>query len=220
MPKSTVIGGDLSHDNPSVDWPTFAANAAFVSIKCTEGETLVDPKFAIRWQTAKQQGVRRNAYHFFRPDDDPAVEAKKFTDTLAGDWGEIWPTLDIENSNRPLSAADAANVMAMRDAVKATIGGPVMFYTSRSVWQQLGNPDPGDSPLWVARYIAADDPGQLPGGFANWVFWQFSESGTLAGVQGQVDLDCFNGSAGDLAAMFPVPAAIGGATGGATSPSP
>jgi lysozyme len=33
----------------------------------------------------------------------------------------------------------------------------------------------------------------LPLDWTAWTFWQYSQGGSVAGVAGQVDLDCFNG---------------------------
>ena len=53
-------------------------------------------------------------------------------------------------------------------------------------------------PLWVAEYTGNSSP-RLPNGFADYVFWQYSESGSVPGIAGNADLDQFNGSRADLA---------------------
>jgi lysozyme len=34
---------------------------------------------------------------------------------------------------------------------------------------------------------------KIPAGWTTWAFWQYSESGSVPGIQGPVDLDVFNG---------------------------
>ena len=54
-------------------------------------------------------------------------------------------------------------------------------------------------PLWVADY-EVDQP-SLPQGWTTWLLWQNSEDGTVAGVDGAVDLDEVNGTLADLQAV-------------------
>jgi lysozyme len=48
----------------------------------------------------------------------------------------------------------------------------------------------------VAEYEVAAP--KLPSGWSTWKFWQSSQSGTVSGVTGSVDLDVFNGTAAAL----------------------
>src|SRR5260370_31299367 len=41
-----------------------------------------------------------------------------------------------------------------------------------------------------------------PHGWTNWQFWQYSQAGSVLGIAGNVDMDYFNGSPAELAALF------------------
>ena len=41
----------------------------------------------------------------------------------------------------------------------------------------------------------------MPNGWTKWTFWQYSETGKLQGIDRTFDLDRFNGSPADLAAL-------------------
>jgi LysM repeat protein len=43
-------------------------------------------------------------------------------------------------------------------------------------------------------------------GWDAWTFWQYSESGSVPGISGSVDLDYFNGTLSDLEALTTAPA--------------
>ena len=72
-PAENAQGIDVSQFQGEINWAeVHAAGMAFAFIKATEGETLVDPTFETNWAQAKQQGLLRGAYHFYRPQDDGA----------------------------------------------------------------------------------------------------------------------------------------------------
>lgn len=55
-------------------------------------------------------------------------------------------------------------------------------------------------PVWFAHHTDAIQP-KLTAPWDSWTFWQYSGSGTAAGVSLPVDLDRFNGSLDDLKAL-------------------
>ena len=82
--------------------------------------------------------------------------------------------------------------------VEAELHVKPLVYTANFMSNVTGNTFSA-YPLWVANYGATCP--LMPTGWTNWVFWQSSESGRIAGVSGNVDLDTFNGSMTDLLAF-------------------
>jgi lysozyme len=85
------------------------------------------------------------------------------------------------------------------DLVAEGCGVKPIIYTLTSFWNQYFNDQFGGYPLWLARYSSA--PGSLPAGWSKWTFWQYSQSLTISGVNGNVDHDYFDGTAADLQAL-------------------
>jgi GH25 family lysozyme M1 (1,4-beta-N-acetylmuramidase) len=56
-------------------------------------------------------------------------------------------------------------------------------------------------PLWLAEYRQNETP-QLPLNWKRWTFWQYSQNGRVAGINGSVDLNQFNGTAEQLRALL------------------
>jgi GH25 family lysozyme M1 (1,4-beta-N-acetylmuramidase) len=54
-------------------------------------------------------------------------------------------------------------------------------------------------PLWIARW--ASSPGTLPAGAPFWSFWQYTSTGRVAGIAGNVDRNHFNGARTRLIAL-------------------
>ena len=129
-------GIDLSGYQPTVDWTKVAASGiAFAFIKATEGTTLTDHTFADHWARAKRASLLRGAYHFFRPKQDAAAQARFFLAQLR-DPGELPPVLDVEVVNGVPLTQIAAGVDTWLSIVTASVGRPIV-YTSPSFWNAL-----------------------------------------------------------------------------------
>ena len=50
-------------------------------------------------------------------------------------------------------------------------------------------------PVWIAWYNVNEDPNTV---LNDWVFWQFTDKGLLEGIEGNVDINVFNGKKQDL----------------------
>ncbi|MFL6232935.1 MAG: glycoside hydrolase family 25 protein [Thermoanaerobaculia bacterium] len=195
-----IQGIDVSHYQGVIDWNLVAeAGMAFAFIKATEGISTVDPEFQDNWSGAKAAGLLRGAYHFYQPGDDPQQQAEYFLSVVQTVPGDLPPVLDVE------IPAEASEIIAGAQAwlaavAQATAKIPIL-YTSPSFWAQLGASVTGFSqfPLWVAEYGVTAP--KIPEGWTAWTFWQFSESGSVSGIEGSVDLDIFQGTLQGLQQM-------------------
>ncbi|HEX4962081.1 MAG TPA: GH25 family lysozyme [Thermoanaerobaculia bacterium] len=189
---SEAQGIDVSHDQGSVDWAAvFQAGYVFAFIKATDGETYVDPDFAQNWSGAAAAGLLRGAYHFFRAEDSPQAQVNLFWQTVGGN-GELPLVVDVEESMGVANATLISNLTQFLAELQQLSGRIPMIYTDPSFWNGLGTSAFGAYPLWVAEYGATQPA--VPSGWTNWAFWQHSESGSVSGITGAVDLDVFNGS--------------------------
>ena len=196
-----MSGIDVSHFQKQIDWEQVQRGGiAFAFIKATEGSTLADFLFARNWSEAKVAGVLRGAYHFFRPQVNPLAQAQFFLRRLKSDPGELPPVLDVEvltGDTTPGMIIQAAH--QWMETVEAELGKKPILYTGSAFWRStLKNSNAFlDHPLWVAHYTLRPNP-QVPKPWQQWTFWQFSQQGRMAGIEGNVDLDVFNGTAADL----------------------
>lgn len=214
---SFASGLDVSHFQRTIEWPAVAPDGMeFVFIKATDGIGCSDPYFMMNWAAAKTTGILRSAYHFFRPLQDPVQQAEAFLRLTGGGAGELPPALDLECSLRKLPDGThhdewedvgpqdrLPRVTAWLQRVQKECGAAPIIYTSHSFWaEKMANtPALKDHPLWVAHYTEAPAP-KLPGGWTQWRFWQFSQSGKVRGIRGKVDLNRFNGKSADLFALM------------------
>jgi len=206
---STSAGGndqaqgiDVSHYQGTVDWNAVrGAGMAFAFAKATEGLNTVDAMFSTNWPAMSAAGLVRGAYHFFHPEEDAASQAQHFLSvvgTLSA--SDLPPVLDVEETNGVSTSVLWTGVTTWLETIAQETGRTPMLYVSPSFWNQhTPNPALEGYPLWLADYAATPS---LPNGFAAWDFWQFSESGTVAGVSGTVDQDVFNGPIAALLAFL------------------
>jgi len=193
-------GIDVSHYQGTVDWQQVqAAGIGFAFAKATEGTTWTDPEFAANWAGMQEAGLLRGAYHFFEPNDDAAQQATFFLQNVQLESGDLPPMLDVETA--AAAGTDLwQGVQTWLEQVAAATGTTPILYMSPDFADENDAPSSlAAYPLWVADY---DTNGpSLPQGWTTWLLWQSSEDGTVAGVDGAVDLDEVNGTLADLQAL-------------------
>jgi lysozyme len=207
IPEISIPGIDISHFQGTIDWSAVAqAGKMFAFVKATQGLTYVDPQFHANWAGAKAAGLLRGAYHFYQPGDDPRQQAEFFLATVGLGPGDLPPALDVETSKGQTAGEIVQGVQEWLSTVQQALGVTPLLYTDRTFWNTLGAEGFGGYPLWIAEYGVASPV--LPAGWTSWTFWQSSETGTVPGVTGSLDLDLFQGSLEDLRRLV-IPGTIG-----------
>jgi GH25 family lysozyme M1 (1,4-beta-N-acetylmuramidase) len=200
----TVKGMDVSYYEPTIDWATVKqAGIDFAFIRATDGTGYIDPRFREYWAAAKQHGILRGAYQFFRPAQDPVAQADLLLAQIGTiEAGDLPPVIDVEVSGGLAPAQVAASVKAWIDRVQPKIGRPPIIYAGLYSWHDLtGSADMTRSPLWVAQYTTAPCP-NIPLPWQRWQFWQYASTGSVDGIPGMtLDVDVFDGTRDDLVAF-------------------
>lgn len=203
--QSKAMGIDVSHYQGAINWQSVKqAGTAFAFAKATDGGSDVDSQFKNNWQGMKSAGVIRGAYHFFEPTQDATAQANNFVRTVESlQPGDLPPVIDVEVNNGVSNSQMIDSVTTWLAIVQQSLNRTPMIYTMASFWNAHLSSNFGDYPLWVAHYNVASPT--IPQGWSNWEFWQHSQSGSVSGVTGSVDLDWFNGSLSDLMAFLKIP---------------
>ncbi len=210
-----VAGIDVSHHQGEIDWARVAAaGTGFAYIKATEGATgatAQDSRFPRNWAGALAHGIPRGAYHLLtRPGlSSASAQARNFLARVAPQAGDLPPALDVESDSIPgfIKDVGVANVWhhiwEWCEIVHNATGYQPLLYMGKPGIDAL-RPHLGSLPaldLWMPRYRPVNSPPPLPEDsahhliFPHWTFWQHSETGAVAGINGRVDLDLFNGDA-------------------------
>jgi lysozyme len=196
-PGPTVPGIDVSYHNDAIDWPAVRdAGVRFAFIRVSDGLNVDDPMFETYWSDAHRVGVLRGAYQFFRPEQSVEAQADRMIDALANDSGELPPVIDVEVDGGKRPAEIAKRVREWIARVRDKVGIDPIVYTGPVFWRdKAGGADVG-SPLWVAHYTTACPT--VPAPWTAWTYWQHTETGSVPGIEGAVDLDRFAGTIDDL----------------------
>lgn len=173
----------------SVDYPV-----SFIYIKSTEGKTVRNPYFKADYTQARRHGFRTGAYHFFSTKTPALAQANYFLKNTYIRRGDMPPVLDVEPTDAQIKAmgGPAALFRAIRtwmEAVRRRTGArPVLYVGQRFVNKYLADaPDIKRSyNVWIARYGEYKPDVRL-------VYWQLCADGTVRGIQGEVDINVFNG---------------------------
>jgi lysozyme len=192
-------GIDVSKFQGSVNWQEVVkAGHSFGYARAIDDATgtTADPEFANNWSGMKAAGIYRGAYYFMHATRDMKQQADLFL-SLIGDLGEgdLPPVVDVESTEGTSATQMIDAITEWMQIVEAATNRQVMIYTNTPFWENtLGNPTQfAGRPLWIAEYTSAAEP-KIPSSFPRYSFWQYSESGQVAGVSGSVDMDRFNGS--------------------------
>jgi lysozyme len=184
----------------------------FAYVKATEGLNITDPAMNVLVPGARSAGLLTGVYHICWPADNTAAAEAAYFLRVAGQYiapGFLVPVLDIEPRYNIHGTAMVRWIDEWAGAVRVAKGANPVIYCSASVAADLHKADPtidGRYRLWVAGYAPAAQPNT--GGWGSWAFWQYTDTGTVPGIEGHsVDLDWFNGNEQSLAQYV-----IGGVT--------
>ena len=201
------VGIDVSDHQEAINWSKVAASGVdFALVRCgyrgyTEGQIQADERFETNFSSAKSAGFSVGVYFYSQAlDADEGREEAEYVLDLLGDEVTDLPvvfdlevgededarTKDIESSQ----ATEAA--VAFCETIEAA-GRDAMVYVNKDTATNLVDlAQLQDCSFWYAEY------GDAPSLGFDFGLWQYSDSGQVFGIDGDVDLDLwFDGA--DLA---------------------
>jgi len=202
--QASIQGIDISRYQGNVDWAALArAGTRFVFIKATEGGDYIDPQFQSYWDAARRAGIPRGAYHFVYWCRSASEQALWFMLNVPNDADALPPVVDVEwnssSRNCPNQATPEAARQMVREllaAFEAYTGKRPIIYTDINFHRDVieGHHEFDAYPFWV-RSVAAEPHERYEN--RPWTFWQFTATGRVPGIDGNVDRNAFAGSERD-----------------------
>lgn len=199
MATPNPTGVDVSHFQGNVDFAKLKSGGQrFVSIKATQGTHYSSANYYTdNIAKARGAGLVSGGYHFYSGTLDGTEQANYFLKTADLQKGDLLPMLDLEGEGGASADQVVKGALAWVDTVEKATGRKPFLYTTASFFAKIGNPKGfEDCPLWIANYGVTKP--KLPVGWTLYTIWQYSQSGTVSGITGDVDMDNFNGSAATL----------------------
>jgi len=107
---------------------------------------------------------------------------------------DLPPAIDVESTDHQTGATMVAHVKAWMDRVEAGSGKKPIIYTGRPFWDDNTGSSTAvsDHMLWIPNWYVSC-PG-ISAAWSSWGFWQYSATGSIAGITGDVDRDRWNGN--------------------------
>lgn len=193
--EEKVIGFDVSQYQGEIDWNKvqYVENTfllQFVFIRATAGKDVTDGCFKYNWEQAKKKKMIRGAYHYYRPNENSLEQAQNFIKTVKLSSGDLPPVLDIEKlpENQPLDSLKKG-LKRFLDKVDKHYKVRPIIYTGEKYYDAFLKEEFSDYTFWIANYnFFVEDIKD------DWLFWQFTESGSVEGIPGTVDINIYNGT--------------------------
>lgn len=197
-----VHGIDVAKYQEDVDWRRVAANGiAFAYMKATEGGDRVDEYFARNWRRAKTAGLPRGAYHFYYFCRPAIEQARWFIRHVPRDPAALPPVLDIEwtpfsptCTRRPEPSKVRAEMRTFLEALERHYGKRPVIYTTIDFFNDNDLQRFDKYPFWL--HSVAGHPDDRYDGHP-WLFWQYTGTGVVPGIDGDTDINVFYGDAKD-----------------------
>lgn len=189
-----VVGIDVSEYQGEIDWQILDAienkyPIQFVFIRATVGKDRVDKTFQENWLGAKKNKLLRGAYHYYRPNENSLEQAALFIKTVHLHKGDLPPVLDIERLAETQSMARLkVGLRRWLEAVETHYKVKPIIYTGEKYYDDFLKEEFSDYLFWIANYNFYRERIE-----EDWLFWQFTEKGTVPGIRGNVDVNIYNG---------------------------
>ncbi|MBC5841407.1 glycoside hydrolase family 25 protein [Flavobacterium sp. F-380] len=189
-----AVGIDVSEYQGAIDWP--AVNAIeekfpiqFVFVRATVGNDRVDKAFDENWLGAKDRKIIRGAYHYYRPNENSLEQAALYIKTVRLYKGDLPPVLDIEKLPENQSVARLKiGLRRWLEAVESHYKVKPIIYTGEKYYDDFLKEEFSDYLFWIANYNFYREKMK-----EDWLFWQFTEKGSVPGINGNVDVNIYNG---------------------------
>ncbi len=190
-----ILGIDVSKWNGSIDWAAVkAAGVEYVIIRVgyrgsTAGALVDDSRFVANINGAKGAGLKVGVYFVTQAinDVEAVYEASMVLDRIKGYSLDMPVFLDVEPSSGRGDKIDKATRTSVIIAFCETIrsAGYVAGIYANKTWldSKMDTSQFGNYKIWVAHYSS------VCGYTGRYDMWQYTDKGTISGVNGSVDMN-------------------------------
>lgn len=193
-PSSSTIyqGIDVSSWQGNINFAQVKnAGIDIAYIKSSEGVSYIDPYFERNYQNAKANGLKVGFYHYVtaRTVEEARNQANFFAKVISGKEPDCKLAMDFESfGNLSVNQINEISKVFLETLQNAT-NKEVLIYSNSYTARTILSSDLAIYPLWVANYGVSE-----PGGndkWNTWVGWQYTSTGRVTGISGNVDRDKF-----------------------------
>lgn len=193
-PSSSEIyrGIDVSEWQGNVDFEKVKEEGIeIVYIRAGQGFSYKDAQFERNYEEARRNGLKIGVYHYMtaRSVEDAKLQAQFFVSLISKKQIDCKLAMDFESFGNLNRTQINEIAVAYMNEVKRLSGKDVVVYSNTYDAKYIFDSGVAENPLWVAQY-GVNEP-QDNGNWRNWVGYQYTSTGRVNGISGNVDLDRF-----------------------------
>lgn len=201
-----VPSGSLDYEGIDVsNWQGFInytdvknAGIDIVYIKASQGSNIKDAYFETNYENAKAAGLKVGFYHFLTAttEEEAVQEANFFASVINGKTPDCKLVLDYET----FGGVDVTSINQIAETFMSTVqditGKEIILYSDLSNAQDVFGTDLAEKyELWIAYYGDYNDLSDYQTSWSEYIGVQFSDTGNINGISGDVDRDLFTADA-------------------------
>ena len=200
--RMPVQGIDISRYQGEIDWSTVRRSGIrFAYMKVSEGGDHLDASFYRNWEAAARAGIARGVYHFMYWCRTAAEQAVWFSHAVPHDPTQLPPVLDLEWNNHSVTCPKRVSrevalekIRKMLEIMEYHTGKRPVIYTDINFHRDVLEGELKGYEFWL-RSVAAEPHERYKN--RPWTFWQYTATGRVPGIGGNVDRNVFVGSESD-----------------------
>lgn len=194
--EKTYFGIDVSHWQGTINWDAVAPNIDFAIIRCGYGDDLTDQDDSYWYANADactRLGIPFGVYlmSYAVTDDQARSEAQHVLRLIEGYDPTLPIYLDLEDTKYILPNCSNADILRHAQIfcdILEDAGYTVGIYANHDWWTNYLTDSAYDQwSRWIARYASTT------GYNKDYDMWQYSDSGSIPGISGNVDLNYWYG---------------------------
>lgn len=191
---SEAHGIDVSHYQGRINWDEVARDPkiTYVYLKATEGTGNQDDTYRYNFSECKRVGLKVGAYHFFRPQLPAKGQFDNFMSRVETRKQDLLPVVDIETTNGVSDAVLQSRLLEFCELLEREYGKKPIIYTGKNFYNKHIH---GNSRLHAYKFFIAAYSFVEPDLYDDndYVLWQYSATGSVRGIRGNVDMSRFVG---------------------------
>ena len=193
-PSSIKIykGIDVSEWQGDIDFKKVKESGIeVVYIRAGQGFSYEDAKFETNYEKAKENGLKIGVYHYVtaRSVEDAKLQAKFFVSLISNKKIDCKLAMDFESFGNLINSQINEIALAYLKELEELSKKEAIVYSNTYDAKYKFNSEVAKYPLWVAQY-GVNEP-QDNGKWKSWEGYQYSSTGRVNGISGNVDLDKF-----------------------------
>ena len=178
-------GIDVSKFQGNINWTKVAKDSTiqFVYVRATEGTTIQDAYYKTNISKAKKAGLLVGSYHVYSSKTTAYQQMANMRKMIKKKEQDLAPVLDIEGHHS--GRLYMQRVDKLLELMESEYGVKPVIYTSEKVYREhFAGKRYAKYHIFVAKYEGYPE--------VRFTLWQYSRTGRVRGIAGDVDLDKFH----------------------------